>query len=132
MAHKPPKLVEIENELEELQLLKSAINVRIERLEAHRLRFTRDSKFGVKTKELCFYVERWMLEHGGTAVGLAEDSGVSDRTIRNILSNKNELTREYIADQIMTVMGYSHVALDLVRMEKGKVPEPPFTHYEEE
>lgn len=131
MASKPPKLVEIENELEELKMLLAATQIRIQRLEAHRLRFSTDRKYGVRTKELAHYVERWMREHGGTAFGLAEDSGVSDKTIRNILANKNELTREYVADQIMTAMGYTHIQLDLIRIEKAKAPEPPFTHYEE-
>jgi hypothetical protein len=127
-----PKLVEIEEEIEELKLMIALCNTRIDRLEARKARFSKDTKYGYYTHELAFYVERWMKQQGGTAFGLAEDAGISDKTVRNILAKTSELTREYIGDQLMTAMGLPHIDLERVPMQKAKPRDPPPSKYFEE
>jgi len=127
-----PRLAEINDEIEELQLLIALCQKRIERLEARKIPLTKETKYGYYTHELAYYVERWMKEQGGNAWGLAEDAGVSDRTIRNILAKKNELTREYIGEQIMLAMNLPHIQLERVPMQKAKPVEPPPSKYFEE
>lgn len=91
------------------------------------------------------YVEIWLdlyrrqgyLVSGSRA--LAEQSHVSEKTIKNILGQNgysHPNTQLTIADKLLQAMNMTHVLheLDVYELapKSPEIPEPPFSHFEEE
>lgn len=106
--------MKIESELEKLREFRAYIQHRIDILEeavkaqkekAER-RTTKVSDTGgyVRTAQIAPYLRSW-IDQGNTLVQLAEHSGVDEKTLRNVLREKNKHMWESTADRVMTAMG---------------------------
>lgn len=116
---------EIAAEREQLKHLRDEIDARLDVLLSARTRavrrsyYLRNIKGGVHTGkdslwvescDLAPYIERWMSEFGTNAqVTLAKKAKVNSKTIRNICNGGTAHTSLYVADALLTAMGYTNV-----------------------
>lgn len=118
--------------LDELYRLRSHIDQRIQELEAaqkkQKGKQATQAHFPLQggkvlSIQIVPFIRRW-IDEGNTLVALAEEAGVNEKTLRNMLTQEHRYTYDSIADRIMTALGYSHTnELDI---------EPPDTQYWED
>ncbi len=122
----------LDEELEMLTKMRDYINVRIKQIKwAQKDKpELKESYLWVQTSCIAPYLQKFKGQDNGLT-RLAEQSGVSYKTLANIRDGKSEWTREDTADKIMMALGLPHIHLEPVKI-KRRVPEPPPTKFYED
>ena len=104
----------IERQLVELRRARAAIDTMIEMLQKElvvRTTYKLDESnrlwTGAKSEDLRPYIQEW-IDQGYTLQALADKAGMSEKTVRSVLSGGLEFVKEATADRLITALNINH------------------------